>query len=463
MPLRRLYLRLSLATVVLLLLGLGTKAMAKNYAIEVETDPSGAKIYLNDKRGKLLGRTPYRGSLPAGEYTLYIRKNGFESTYQTITVKKKKGGRQEFYFPLEEVEFGRVKIVVADDTGDIDGARILIDGKEEGNAPDTIDDVPAGPHQVEVIKEGYEIFEAWIEVETGETVTVEVELDEDPDAVYDDDDDDADYADDGDDDYADYADYADADLVGPEPQGPSRHPYISVAIGPEAGNRSFQYTVPPNVSNAPNLRPYNAPLVPLVRIRAQLYPLAGAKSPFLSGWGFSGYYAQAASVTSETADMLKLETDWREWNANLRFKYDIGDLFVGTEIGLASQRFGFSAGNSDSGTLLEEVPSVDYQYTRLGLDVGIHLTNTIAATAGFNYRIVSGVGALVDKFAETQVTAFGGHLGLGVELFPSIRLQGLASFGRYTHLFIIRRDGDTAQAAGTDQFIGAMLGVAYVR
>ena len=154
MAIQRLFLRLSLATVVLVLLGVGSDAHAKTYNIEVLTEPSGAKVYLNNKRGKLLGKTPFRGKLRAGDHTLYITKNGYEPVYQVIEVKKRKGGRQDFSSELQRVEFGTVKVVATPDVNakKIKKAKIYIDGKFEGYLPDTFKQISTGPHQVEVKK-----------------------------------------------------------------------------------------------------------------------------------------------------------------------------------------------------------------------------------------------------------------------------------------------------------------------
>lgn len=464
----------SLAAAFLLVFGFARSALAKSYDVEVVTEPSGAKVYLG-KDGKLLGKTPYRGKLDAGEYTFYITKRGFESMYQSVVVKKK-SGRQEFSYELKEVQYGRVEVVAADNAEPIDDARILIDGEEVGNAPDIIDPVSVGPHQVEVIREGYEIFEQWIEVEKGVMTTVEVELEEDPDAIYgskggkgsegDEDEEDApdapDEDDDGEEDDEDDDVDDSPDFVMPPVADVMTRPYVILGIGPEVGNRNFEYVIPEGVNDAPNIRPYDAALVPLARVRLQVYPLAGSATPALAGWGFSGSYAQAKSVTSQTEDNQTLDTRWNEWDANLRFMLPLGKATIAAEVGYAGQTFEFEAGEG-VGMLIDEVPGVEYRFTRVGGDVAFQFTPKIGAWIGGNYRIVSALGKLSTRFEETQVTAYGGQAGANYGITDSIQVQLLLNFSRYQHLFIIRNDGDMARVAGTDQFVGAMLGLAYLR
>src|SRR5690606_3859456 len=126
--------------------------------------------------------------------------------------------------------------------------------------------VSVGPHQVEVFKEGYEIFEQWIEVEEGQMTTVEVEFEEDPDATYgggddEEEDDDEEEEFDEDEDFDDDED--DTDFVLPPATTALTRHYIIFGVGPEVGNRTFQYVIPNGVTDAPNIRPYDAALVPL--------------------------------------------------------------------------------------------------------------------------------------------------------------------------------------------------------
>lgn len=457
---------LSLATSVLLIVGLGTSVYAKSYAIEIRTSPPGAKIYLGDKDGALLGTTPYRGKLDEGAYTLYLKKRGFEPMYQSIEVKKKKRkrrGRQEFSYDLKEVQYGQVEVIAAPNAEAIDDARILIDGDEVGNAPDTIDEVAVGPHQLEVLREGYEVFESWIEVEEDRTTTVEVELQEDPEAIYG-----ADERSTGRDTRknvgkSEGVDDEDPNAVSSQTVRGAEipHPYVVLSIGPELGNRTFEYVIPSGVSNAPNIRPYDAAMVPLARIRLQVYPLAGASMPLLAGWGFSGSYAHAKSVSSQTDDDQTLDTRWIEWDANLRFLLRLGRSAIGAEVGYAAQTFEFDA-DGVVGPLIEEVPSVDYRFTRIGLDFAFQITPAIGAWVGGNFRIVSALGKLSTRFEETRVTAFGGQAGASYAFSKSIQVQLILNYSRYQHEFIFREAGEQVSADGTDEFKGAMLGLAFM-
>lgn len=466
-------------TFVLVTLGRVPEATAKprTYGVEIDTEPAGAMIYLDDADGDRLGKTPYRGKLEPGVYTIFLKRDGFEPTYQTLEVRKQ-GRLQEFFFELKKVVYGQVKVTAGESDEDIDGARILIDGEEVGNAPDTIKDVAVGPHQVEVIKEGFEVFEAWIEVESKKTSVVEVALEASEGGssggdVEDDSEDDA-----GDED-EEAEDDEEADEDGEEDDDDSGKgtigtgvtpvvgrtmPFVVLAVGPEFGNRSFQYTVPAGVTGAPKVRPYEAVFVPLLRIRAQVYPLAASPNKLLAGWGFSASYAQAATVTSQTADMQTLETTWSEWDANARFMYNFASAHVAGELGFAGQSFGFQMGPNATDTLLDEVPGVDYRFTRFGVEAGVRFAKRFGLAAGFHYRSVSTLGALGTKFAKTQVTAWGGNAMFTAAITPAVQVQLIGTLSQYNHVFTVASTQNPAPlVAGADRFLGVMAGVAYTK
>jgi hypothetical protein len=125
----------------------------KTYPVRIETTPPGATVYLEDKDGDPLGRTPYDGKLSAGNHTLIIELEGFVGQVSEISVKKKSSS-QKFKVKLAKVEQGTIEVMPAKAQAQVAGARVFVDGKEEGNLPDTIK-VDAGAHQVEVKKEGY--------------------------------------------------------------------------------------------------------------------------------------------------------------------------------------------------------------------------------------------------------------------------------------------------------------------
>lgn len=435
-------------------------AKPRTYRIAIETEPPGATVFLDDESGEELGTTPFQGRLEAGTYTIFIRREGHEPVYETISVKRKRRGRQTFSFELAEIRYGEVEVVGIGDGPDVRGALVLIDGAEMGNAPDVIR-VAAGPHQVEVTKKGYELFEAWIDVEADETTTVEVELvPEDGAAVADagdggdlGDEDGGDRGGDGD------GDDAGGDIEGAAPAAARRElPYVIASIGPEIAGRSFEYIAP----ETNNLRPYQAFGVPMLRVRAELYPLAGFGNRFLGGFGVAASYGRAAPVQSATDGNQTLATRWSDYHMSGRFRLALGAAYLGLEAGIGTQRFQFDAGGDpEKEMLFAEVPDVDYRFQRFGGDIGGTFAERWAASASFDYRVVSAIGTLQDRFERTTVAAMGGGVSLAFLLSPTWDVRLTGNYSRYTLDFEVGDGAEYAADKAIDQFFGAMLGIGY--
>lgn len=441
----------ALAVLVTLAWSVDADARRRTFAVAIDTEPAGAAVYLDDEQGERLGETPFRGRLEAGSYTLYLHRDGYEPVYERIEVKKRRRGRQSFSFELTRIVYGSVEVVAVEGTPKVDNARVLLDGEEIGNAPDILDKVPIGPHQVEVIKEGYEVFEAWIEVAEGETTRVEVELESDGTPV-------AELDDEVPDD--------DEDPIGGEveasaPAGRDQAPLLLLSAGPEMGGRRFAYLDP----MTSNLRPYQAFGVPMLRLRGELYPLGRLHdNPFVTGWGVVGEYAQAAPLQSATESDLTLDTAWNDFYVGGRFRLALGNAHLGFDAGVGAQNFNFDPG-MDAGKqmLAEEVPDVSYRFTRFGGDVGGVFAERWRAHASFDYRLVSELGVLQTRFLSTQVSAFGGGLGLAYLLTDEWDLRLNGHYNRYALTFSYGETGEYRANGGIDEFFGAMLGVGYRR
>lgn len=59
---------------------------------------------------------------------------------------------------------------------DITGAQIFLDGQEKGTTPTTLRGLPAGPHQLALVKDGYEAHEQAVTVTAGKTELVVVAM-----------------------------------------------------------------------------------------------------------------------------------------------------------------------------------------------------------------------------------------------------------------------------------------------
>jgi formylglycine-generating enzyme required for sulfatase activity len=127
-------------------------------ALKVVSDPMEADIYLN---GKLVGSTPQIvRDLLVGDYELELRKAGYGSTKQTVTVKE--GQTVEVNLTLAST--GSIAF-----TSEPSGADLYINGTYKGRTPYTASDLPAGSYTYELRKEGYETLSASAVVDAGKT------------------------------------------------------------------------------------------------------------------------------------------------------------------------------------------------------------------------------------------------------------------------------------------------------
>jgi formylglycine-generating enzyme required for sulfatase activity len=129
--------------------------------LKVLSEPMEADIYLN---GKLVGTTPQiLRDLLVGDYELELRKSGYGSTKQTVTVKE--GQTVEVNLTLTST--GSIAF-----TSEPSGADLYLNGTYKGRTPYTASDLPAGSYSYELRKEGYETLSASAVVDAGKTAQV---------------------------------------------------------------------------------------------------------------------------------------------------------------------------------------------------------------------------------------------------------------------------------------------------
>jgi len=446
----------------------------KTYPVRIETTPPGATVYLEDKDSDPLGRTPYDGKLEAGNHTLIIELEGFVGQVSEISVKKKSSG-QKFKLKLAKVEKGTIEVMPAKAQAQVAGAKVFVDGREEGNLPDTIK-VDAGAHQVEVKKEGYRTYEEWIDVQEGDTTRVKVELvaldgskplaaasdggnggndgndASDPSLGSGDDDD------------------SDASLEGEDEEKPSGRtvPYIAFAAGVELGGRRFRFDNP----QEGNLRPYDAGGVPMIRLGAEFSPLAFSTSKAASGWTLSGSYAHStpldstATINQGQANEMSVSvpTTWSEidFGAGYRYRFGPADAsYVGLMGGYGIHTFTF-AFDASNDTLENQIPDVEYKFISLGLEGRFAFAGRFAALLSGGTRLVNATGNIGNNFAKTDVLAFGMGAGLAAGITKSIEARLVGRFDQYKHTFTPKSDMMIVADGGTDRYFGVTLSAVFL-
>jgi hypothetical protein len=471
------------ALTVLGLAVLPARAEAKPYPVRIESQPSGATVYLDSKEGDPLGQTPYTGKLAAGPHTLIIELDGYVSQVQDITIRRKRRV-QRIAVRLSKIELATIEVVASRERrpADARGARILVDGKDMGKLPTSVK-VPAGPHQVEVVKEGYKTFETWVEAAEGEAVVVAAEMaplgssgkiaaskggggvgdadpDDMPDGVGDEDEEERRLA--AAEQEALKSD-PDASVEREEKQAPEARPvpWFSVGAGFELGGRRFR----PNSDTVQGLREYDAGAVPMIRLAGDVNPLAFSPNKWISGWGVYVSYARATPLDSAARLQNGMEVDvptsWSELDVGARFRYrfDTGSHF-GVELGYGTHTFSFDF-SPETEELSAEVPDVDYAFWRIGLEARYSF-GRLAGLAGGGTRLVNAIGSLGDRFAQTDVVALHGGIGLAATITRSIEARLFGRYDRYSHTYTIMPANPLSDAtSGLDQFFGVTLSALF--
>jgi len=139
------------------------------FAVKIDSAPQGAAIYINDKSCPTVGVTPWEGKLNNGDYTVIIEAPGYDQASRPFKVAKVRKV-QEMFVPLVK-KLDPPKIDVrADADKNMFGATILLDGQPQGQAPMVIT-TTTGRHLVQIRKDGFEEYSAWLETKDNQVQT----------------------------------------------------------------------------------------------------------------------------------------------------------------------------------------------------------------------------------------------------------------------------------------------------
>ena len=139
-----------------------------NYPIEVNTYPDGAFLNIN---GADKGNTPYSDFLGDGSYTIKVMKPYFSPRELIINVKPGDPSTvQKFDIKLKP-NFAILKI-----TGSPTGATVLINGKQVGTLPYTVEKISPGTVQVEVTAKDHHAYSEKINLKKSQTTIVKAHL-----------------------------------------------------------------------------------------------------------------------------------------------------------------------------------------------------------------------------------------------------------------------------------------------
>ena len=128
----------------------------------ITTEPSGANVFINDD---YLGKTPYQGQLPAGDYNYRIENPQYHTQAGKIKITDKK---EVLNFNLK-ANFGNITISSLPEAG----MQIYLNNQNTGKTtPATLPKINSGKHTVKLLNEWYEPIEKEIEVKDEQTTNV---------------------------------------------------------------------------------------------------------------------------------------------------------------------------------------------------------------------------------------------------------------------------------------------------
>ena len=135
--------------------------------LSLDSDPSGAQIILN---GRVVGVTPYRDQLPAGNYMLELKKKDYATLSKQIVISRGK----QLNVEVQKLEILRSSITIHSVPS---GAKVSLDGKEYGQTPYTFRDLLPGQYTFTVSKEGFDHSSSRVRIPAGTTLQETIHLD----------------------------------------------------------------------------------------------------------------------------------------------------------------------------------------------------------------------------------------------------------------------------------------------
>lgn len=137
-------------------------------AINLLSNPPGATVRVDVATAPPLGQTPiHHAMIPQGPHRLLFDLPGYVPASLDVTIAR----HNHRPAAVTLVQAGSVYVVA-----DVNGAAILVDGTQVGVTPGRINNVPPGPHAIEVLTPGREPVRQTVNVTSGGLTPVNVSL-----------------------------------------------------------------------------------------------------------------------------------------------------------------------------------------------------------------------------------------------------------------------------------------------
>jgi tetratricopeptide (TPR) repeat protein len=134
----------------------------------IESDPPGARVFLDDKARGTVGTTPFRNYVRPGKHKVWVELDGYQPVMQDIEIQKAEPFRMNLVLRREQ----NAGWLFVDST--VIQARVYIDGKNVGLTPFKQPlAYGAGLHQVVVERDGYTRYNQQVMVNKGQVKVVD--------------------------------------------------------------------------------------------------------------------------------------------------------------------------------------------------------------------------------------------------------------------------------------------------
>ena len=381
----------------LVLAAMGTAYAGHTRKVQVESDPPGATVYLNDPSEGALCETPCAIDAPIGETPIILQREGYEPMFDNLVVPKR-GKKIVARFTLVSA-VGSLVV-----KGAPDGATVSVDETDKGTTPDKIQ-VQSGSHHIVVTLDGKKLFDDFVNVETGSDTEIVATASSASDLGPPDD---GGGEGSGSDTHEEVHQEA--------PSGP-RQRFINAGIEADVGFRRFVFVNPhpqgnlglgPSSGESEDGQVVAGPAI-------ELWPAELLRLGYLRGLSLFvrfqfGLNHQVLTTTDMTGATMPAgaQTTWSSLEASIRHRWVVADtVAIEASGGFVRDVYGFQVDNE---MVHATVPDTDYQSIRLGARLA--LTGDVAPYIAGENRIVLSGGYLATQYMNAHASGLHGAAGV---------------------------------------------------
>lgn len=426
-----------LGAIALVLVATATAHAGRTRKVQVESDPPGATVYLNDPSEGALCETPCSIDAPIGETPIILQREGYDPVFDELVVPRR-GKKIVARFTLVSA-VGSLVV-----KGAPDGATVSVDEAEKGTTPDKIE-VASGSHHVVVTLRGNTLFDDFVNVDTGsdtEIVATASSADLGP-------------PDDGDGAGSDEHE----EVHAAAPSGP-RQRFINAGIEADVGFRRFSFVNPrgdlgPDSGESEDGQVIAGPAIELWP--AELLRLGHLRGLSLFVRFQFGLNHQVLSATDAMGNTMPAgaQTTWSSLEASIRHRWVVADMVaIEASGGFVRDQLGFQ---TDNETVHQTVPDADYKSIRIGARLA--LTGTVAPYIAGENRIVLSGGYLATQYMDAKASGLHGAAGLMLHM-GALTAKAEAELTSYSWTF---SQQDPNADGASDKVFGfaALIGYQY--